>query len=207
MLKDVFFLIVKKYYDNPDGAEKLWPEIEKAYTAKSRDYHNLQHLQNMYNELLACKEQVNDWETTVLSLFYHDIIYKATAKDNEEKSAGIAVKRLTLMGYPKEKTIKCRDQILATKSHALSNNNDTNLFTDADLAILGSPWDIYAGYCQQVRREYAIYPDFLYKPGRKKVLQHFLAMKTIFKTGYFIERYETAARINLEKEAALLIDR
>lgn len=52
----------------------------------------------------------------------------------------------------------------------------------------------------QVRKEYSIYPDLLYKPGRKKVLQHFLQMERIFKTQVFYDKYETQSRRNLEKE-------
>jgi hypothetical protein len=32
-----------------------------------------------------------------------------------------------------------------------------------------------------------LYPDFLYNPGRKKVLQQFLAMKPIYSTKHFSE--------------------
>jgi hypothetical protein len=46
--------------------------------------------------------------------------------------------------------------------------------------------------------------DFLYNPGRKKVLKHFLDMKTIFKTAYFQEKYERQARINLASEMETL---
>ncbi|MDI3322235.1 hypothetical protein [Pinibacter soli] len=67
--------------------------------------------------------------------------------------------------------------INATKDHDFSANADMNLFT-----------------------EYAIYPDLIYKPGRKQVLLHFLEMKRIFKTKEFYEKYETAARENLKKE-------
>jgi predicted metal-dependent HD superfamily phosphohydrolase len=55
-----------------------------------------------------------------------------------------------------------------------------------------------------VRREYSIYPDLLYKPGRKKVLQHFLNMEHIFKTIHFYTLYEQNARNNLNREIAEL---
>lgn len=158
----------------------------------------------MYTELLVCKNLIADWDTIIFSLVYHDIIYKATAKDNEDKSADIAVTRLNEINYPKEKILLCRQQILATKSHEISGNNDTNLFTDSDLAILGSNWESYMLYFKQVRKEYTVYPDFLYNPGRKKVLQHFLAMDIIFKTAVFKSKFEATARLNIEKEIDLL---
>ena len=63
---------------------------------------------------------------------------------------------------------------------------------------------LYDTYCQQVRKEYSIYPDFLYKPGRKKVLEHFLNMERIFKTTYFFDLYEAQARENLRRELSSL---
>lgn len=203
MLKEIFTSLIDKYTSDSAIAQKLWDEIEKQYTSPKRFYHNLQHLENMYKQLEAC-EQIDDWDTLMFSLFYHDIIYKATSKDNEEKSALAAIKALTAINYPKEKIKLCGEQILATKGHELSTDNDTNLFTDADLSILGSDWDSYLEYSKQVRNEYAIYPDFMYNPGRKKALQHFIEMEKIFKTSFFSQKFEEQARTNLAAEILLI---
>jgi len=136
----------------------------------------------------------------VFALVYHDFIYSPTSKDNEEKSAREARKKLALLNVPPEKIRFVEELILATKNHVLNKSSDINLFTDADLSILGSAEDLYKIYSQQVREEYSIYPDILYKPGRKKVLQHFLEMTAIFKTDFFHDKLEAAARRNLENE-------
>jgi predicted metal-dependent HD superfamily phosphohydrolase len=99
---------------------------------------------------------------------------------------------------------RCKNQILATKSHSKSTDSDTNYFTDADLSVLGQPWEIYRLYYKNVRKEYAIYPDFIYNPGRKKVIQHFLSMNSIFKTDYFYNQFEKVAKENLLKELSYL---
>ncbi|WP_336517694.1 hypothetical protein [Pollutibacter soli] len=99
---------------------------------------------------------------------------------------------------------KCVHLILATKKHEPDPDEDTNLFTDADLAILGADEDAYLHYAVQIREEYRQYPDFLYKPGRKKVLKHFQEMKSIFKTTYFSNRFEKSARRNIAVEFASL---
>ena len=59
--------------------------------------------------------------------------------------------------------------------------NDINLFTDADLAILGAEPEIYKNYAAAIRQEYSVFPDPIYIPGRKKVLLHFLKMERLFK--------------------------
>ena len=93
---------------------------------------------------------------------------------------------------------------MATKKHAVSDNSDTNYFTDADLSVLGQPWEIYSTYYKQVRKEYSLFPELIYVPGRKKVLQQFLQMERIFKTDFFYTKFELQAKENLKKELALL---
>jgi len=44
-----------------------------------------------------------------------------------------------------------------------------------------------------------VYPDLVYNPGRKKVLNHFLAMDSIFKTDYFYNKFDRQAKENLRK--------
>jgi predicted metal-dependent HD superfamily phosphohydrolase len=107
---------------------------------------------------------------------------------------------LVTLGLPEPLVVRAAAHIRATQSHEPSNDPDTNLFTDADLSILGSSHERYKLYTQQVRREYRLYPDLLYIPGRRKVLAHFLAMPHIFKTDHFRERFEEQARINLAAE-------
>ena len=98
----------------------------------------------------------------------------------------------------------CKKQILAIKSHIKSTDSDTNYFTDADLSILGQNWKIYSLYYKKARKEYSIYPNLIYKPGRKKILNYFLTMDIIFKTDFFYNRLEIQAKENLQKEIELL---
>ncbi|MGB1315039.1 MAG: hypothetical protein ACPG4Y_03410, partial [Chitinophagales bacterium] len=137
--------------------------------------------------------------------FYHDIIYNALKANNELKSAELAKKRLIQLSVNNSTITHCFNHILATKNHTKSINDDTNYFLDADLSILGKPWDTYSLYIKNIRKEYAIYPDLIYNSGRKKVIQHFLNMENIFKSNFFIDKYELKAKQNLKKELSLLL--
>ena len=204
MLAKEFAEAVSRYSRDTAQAGKLWDEIEKSYTAKKRYYHNQSHLENLLKELTSIKESIEDWHCIIFSVAYHDIVYNTLQKDNEEQSATLAEQRLAQIAFPADRVDKCVQQILATKGHTISDNEDTNFFTDADLSILGASWEVYETYFNNIRKEYSYYPDLLYKPGRKKVLQHFLAMDKIFKTDKFFSRYEEQARKNLLAELALL---
>lgn len=203
-MREVFIHLVQKYSADTTLIDKWWTEIEKNYDEDGRHYHTLVHLENLYRQLMSVELEIVDFDTILWSLFYHDIVYKPTQNDNEERSAAIAKERLTKIGYPPALTEKCVRQILATKGHTISQESDTNIFTDADLSILGQPWETYFNYFKQVRKEYSIYPDLVYKVGRRKVLIHFLEMDRLFKTKTFYEKFEGEAKRNIRGELVLL---
>jgi predicted metal-dependent HD superfamily phosphohydrolase len=198
-LSKIFEELCRTHCSDGELIEVCWNEFVN-YSDKGRHYHTLAHLGHLYSELEKCRSQIKEWDAVLFALFYHDIIYNVLKHDNEEKSAALAVKRLETLRVPDEVIGKCNSIILATKKHELSPDTDVNLFTDADLSVLGASAEAYSDYAQNVRKEYSIYPDLLYNPGRKKVLQHFLGMPRIFKTEYFFTQYEQQARINLAEE-------
>jgi predicted metal-dependent HD superfamily phosphohydrolase len=200
MLKETFIQLIGNYTTDARLITQLWTEVETNYSNKKRYYHTLTHIENLLQQLLAVKTKIKEWDTILFTLYYHDIIYNPLKTTNEEKSAEFAENRMQLVGVPQPIINNCVNQIVATKKHLLSADNDTNIFTDADLSILGQPWEVYEQYYKQVRKEYALYPDLIYNPGRKKVLQHFLQMQQIFKTDYFFEKFEEQAKENLKKE-------
>ena len=204
VLKDIFFELTKKYTDNFQLIQGFWNEIDKAYSDSSRHYHNLSHLENLIFQLEEIKNKIEDWDTLPFAILYHDIVYRSTKSNNEEMSAEVAAKRLSEINFPKNKISKCVAMILATKKHVHTGDNDTDLFTDADLSIFGQSWDQYTVYCNQIRKEYSIFPDLIYNPGRKKILNHFLKMDRIFKSTHFYHKMELQAKENLLKELALL---
>ncbi|MDR6564698.1 MULTISPECIES: hypothetical protein [unclassified Arcicella] len=204
MLQETFILLLTKYSNNHELINELWLEIEKHYSSKKRYYHTLQHLDNLLIQLNKVKKNIQDWDTVLFSLYYHDIIYNALKSDNEEKSAELAANSMQQLAIPAQMIDACKQQILATKSHLVNQQPDTNYFTDADLSVLGQDWEIYFEYCQNVRKEYSYYPNLIYNAGRKKVLKHFLAMESIYKTDYFFNEFEKQAKLNLTNELELL---
>lgn len=200
MIKSTYTELLEEYEVNSTSVEKLWNEIITNYSEKTRHYHNLEHLEDLLSQLKSVKEEIDNWKVILFTLFYHDIIYKSTKKDNEEKSAEIASKRMAEIGVKRNYIQLCYDQIIATKSHKESHSTDINFFTDADLSILGRTPSKYKTYCSNIRKEYSIYPDSIYNRGRKKVINHFLSMNKIFKTDEFYDRYEEQAIFNLQQE-------
>jgi predicted metal-dependent HD superfamily phosphohydrolase len=134
----------------------------------------------------------------IIAMVYHDIIYNSPNHKDEENSAELAIKRLQEISLPEIQINKIKSLILATKAHALSADNDTNIFNDADMSILGLDSETYTTYVKNVRLEYINSPNF--DIGRKKVLNYFLKMDYIFKSLFFRNLYEASARKNIEWE-------
>lgn len=203
-LKKIFEQLCLSFTKDENLISALWQEIETRYSEKGRHYHNLLHLENMIHELEAVRDKISSFDEVLFSVFYHDVIYDASSKSNEEKSAAYAVLRLEKLQLSQNRILKIQNQIIATKTHQKSDDDDTNYLLDADLSVLGKDLETYLDYSRKIRKEYSIYPDFLYKPGRKKVLKHFLELDGIFKTEAFKHLYETQAIENIKAEIQML---
>jgi predicted metal-dependent HD superfamily phosphohydrolase len=182
---------------------EYWEVLNKNYSKKNRHYHNWQHIQHMILLWENYKIELESPIEVLLAIFYHDAIYKVTRKDNEAKSAKLAENHLK--NVPNIDLNKIKNLILATQHH-IAENNDENWLVDFDLNVLGKNWKEYWQYTQNIRKEYSIYPEFLYKPGRKKALKHFLEKEIIFQTKEFREKYEENARKNILKEISELVN-
>lgn len=207
-LRAIWMELAGRYSSDQILAGNLFHEIHKKYNSSRRYYHNLQHL----DELLRLSRQydpyLHDKDVVGFSIFYHDIIYNVLRKDNEQRSAALAAKRLTALGVPAEKRGAVELFIQATQTHAVPENalnkTDLSFFLDFDMAILAAPWEQYQVYARQVRKEYKVYPDVLYKSGRKAFLQKSLQADPIFHTALFRAQYEAPARANMERELQTL---
>lgn len=196
--------LTANYYTDLSLADSLWQKIQKNYTYKNRYYHNLIHINSMLEKAEENKSQLTDYDELLFAIWFHDVIYKSTSKKNEEKSADFA--KSTLNKMSNINIDKIYHLIISTKKHQiiLTENDDNAFLLDFDLSILGTEWSVYKTYIQNIRKEYKIYPDFLYNPGRKKVLESFLNRKQLYFTEKYQDLFEENARQNLEKEFKLL---
>ena len=184
--------------------ETLWYEIITAYQQRKRFYHNLNHILDLVTLAQHYKAEIEDFDSLLFSLFYHDFIYQVKQKNNEIESAKLAVKRLSSLDYPENKISKCYRQIIATQDHRLSQESDTNYLLDLDLSILGGERTKYREYSQNIRREYGMYSEQVYNQGRRQFLERLLYKDFLYKTKLFRDGYEQRARENLSWELARL---
>ena len=190
-------------------SDRVRAEMVRAYTAPDRHYHDLRHVETLLRLAQDRGDALADRDAVEAAIWFHDAIYDTRRHDNEEKSAELAIARLS-GGVAQERIGRIAAMIRATAGHRLPDFADTGaardcaLFLDFDVAILGSPPAAFAAYEQAVRREYGWVAEPLWIAGRRGVLASFLARPAIYATDEFRATHEAAARRNLAQALAAL---
>lgn len=173
-----------------------------AYAQAGRHYHDQRHL----DECLAQLEQVeglDERDRRLLSwaILWHDAVYEPGRRDNEQRSAELALLDLTSCGVADEEAAEVARLIRLTERHRVDRGDRLGaIIVSIDLAILGSDPDRYSQYVRDVRREYAHMPDPVWRTGRAKELERMLANDAIYPDADFHDRLEARARRNIGAE-------
>ena len=191
--------------DRKSDVMKLFKEIVEEYQSENRSYHNLEHVENLLSFLNEQEQELKCFDGVKLAAWLHDIVYDTEANNNEEKSAQYAQNNLEQLDVSKEIIAHVVALIRATEKHkVIKNDDDSVIFLDADLAILGSSKGSYDKYAAKIRKEYAWVSDEQYKANRIKVLESFLKRPQIYFTEKAGKELEQQARANIEREIARL---
>jgi predicted metal-dependent HD superfamily phosphohydrolase len=181
--------------DAPPGG--LFDRLRLAYTEPHRFYHTLEHIDRCLVEFDAARDLPEHPDEVEMAIWFHDAVYDPRARDNEERSAEMAVGAALEMGLPPEFAARARDLVLSTRHDRPPQGIDAQVLADVDLSILGQPSLIFDEYELQIRGEYAWVPEPFYRAERARILQLFLDRPSIYSTDFFRDRYEGQARRNL----------
>ncbi len=193
--------ITAQYGADKVTAESIYQNLLKRYNEGGRYYHDLNHVQTLLHDIGEYYSG-NIPHEVYFAIWFHDAIYNTLLGNNEARSAELAEEQLRLLNVPADIIKKVSTLILKTANHANAEASDeaTKVFLDADLKILGIPAAKYEQYTAQVRKEYHLVPDMLFNRGRRKFIEHTLALPRIYRTDFFGDQYEVQARINLANE-------
>jgi predicted metal-dependent HD superfamily phosphohydrolase len=177
----------------------VYNQLVAAYSERHRHYHTLQHLRECLAHFDAAASLARHPAEVELALWFHDAVYEPRRHDNEELSADWA--RRTVLGAGCDAAIAERVHalVMTTKGHAASDDPDTALLLDIDLAILGASEARFEEYERQIRAEYAHVPDAEFHPRRAAVLAGFEARPRIYLTAPYHDALEDRARANLRQ--------
>jgi predicted metal-dependent HD superfamily phosphohydrolase len=148
--------------------EALLAEIVARYSEPHRFYHTLQHLRECFSVLEPASHLAKRLAEVQLALWFHDAVYDTRAQDNEERSAHWAEESLVAGGAGSDVAARVRELVLATKHHAVPEEEDAKLLVDVDLSILGAAEPRFAEYEKQVRQEYGWVAEDAFRQGRAR---------------------------------------
>lgn len=187
----------------------FWQALYDAYQSPPRHYHSIDHVVEVarWYQVVARELGWTRPREVFLAVLFHDVVYHAGARDNEQRSAAVAADAVRRWLDPGIDTGHIVQLIELTARHggldASSVDAEAALFLDCDMAVLGAPADVYARYEQGVAAEYlAVYPPALYAQGRQRFLQALLERERIYLSPFFHERLEEQARANLRSALA-----
>lgn len=203
LLEDLWSDLWRRLGAGGDGAG-VFEDLRRRYEEPHRAYHTLRHIEHCLAEFGPARPLAAAPEAVELALWFHDAVYNPRASDNEERSAGLVLALAKSGTVPPAPAGRTADLILSTRHAEAPTDPDTRLLVDIDLAILGQPAERFDEYEEEVRREYSWVPGFLFRRKRAKLLRGFLARPALYSTRFFRERYETAARSNLERSIRAL---
>lgn len=172
--------------------------LASAYAEPHRHYHTATHVRECLDLLDGAAHLAARPDELEFAIWLHDAVYGTSRSDNEERSAGLAEGWLRACGVAEPVPGRVRGLVLATRHAAPPEGGDEALLQDIDLAILGSPPERYREYEKQIRREYRWVPGPLFRARRVEILAAFLAREPLYRTAWFRERFEAAARRNLQ---------
>lgn len=186
------------------AANKAFTRLVEAYSSCDRNYHTLKHIEQVLNTIDTLQVYAQNLPAVQLAAWLHDVVYDTQAQDNEERSADYAGELLRSLGIPSSNITIVTRLILHTKHQAVTDDIDSQVLLDADLAILAANPVQYQEYANAIRQEYSWVSEADYITGRRQVLERFLQRQRIYFTPLMFEMSEKSARSNLQAEIKIL---
>ena len=166
-------------------------ELEAAYQTPPRAYHNIQHVHEVtvHYQRVAASAGWQSPKEVYLAVLYHDAIYLAGRKDNEARSAELAVEAVTkYLSNELIDTSKLTYLIELTAKHG--HLHSENLDQDAKH---------FHAYDKAIASEYrGKLPGWMFQFYRRTFLKSLLDSPRIYLSDLFFESHEANARANIE---------
>jgi predicted metal-dependent HD superfamily phosphohydrolase len=199
----------------PEGiklSREMALDIRARYEQPERFYHTFDHVVEVLRHFRNVAEKGPGWQhpqQVFCAILYHDVIYDYGAKDNEERSAALALEELPRWLPDVNLDLEWIARLIRlTAKHGKIEpdhiHTEEALFLDCDMAILGSCPERFEQYEQQIEREYTqVYPKPLYRLGRRKFLKSLQKSPRIYLSEYFHQHFEAPARDNLRRALSI----
>jgi predicted metal-dependent HD superfamily phosphohydrolase len=190
----------------------MWEALRASYATPPRAYHSFGHVQEVlrqYQAVAAGPGWMQPAEVQ-LAVLYHDAIYDPARRDNEARSAELAVEHIERWlpdGAVDPERVAHLINLTARHGQFSPDDfaqdpapDDVRCFLDCDMAILGADPAAFDVYDRGIAAEYRGHlPAWLFKLNRRRFIKGLLARDRIYLSDYFHERLDARARSNLRR--------
>ncbi len=179
-------------------ADVVYEEVHAYYSEPGRHYHTPKHIEHCLEQFDLAADGMDDADAVEVAIWFHDLIFDTSAKDNELKSARRFIELADDSMDPEFKT-RVYDLIMVTAAPRLPKTNDQGFMLDIDLSSFGLPWDEMVRDSAAVRQECSDLTDAEFFPGQRAFLESLVNRKHFYCTQYFRSRIEGTARSNIRR--------
>lgn len=147
--------------------------ILSMWNESHRYYHNLNHLNDLINQINENKSKYSnkEYEKLMLAAIFHDCVYDPMSSTNEEDSANLFIE--CCLDKKNSDVLEVKQMILDTKTHEATTNLSES-FNNYDMSIVERDFDQLLDWEKGISFEYSGYGKDAYKGGRLKFLESLL---------------------------------
>ena len=138
-----------------------------------RHYHNLNHLNDLIEQINENKSKYSEkeYEKLMLTALFHDCVYYPTSSTNEEDSAKFLIE--CAVDKSNSDILEVKQMVLDTKTHK-STTPLSESFNKFDMSIVERDFSELLEWENGIHEEFSVYPKEEYKEGRVKFLESLL---------------------------------
>lgn len=186
-----------------DRGTEIYRDLRKRYSEEHRRYHTPAHIAHCLKLFDLSSHKMDEPDAVEMSIWFHDVIYDASASDNEERSARYFVQTC---GNDVDRAFqsKVHDLIMVTVHKELPLTPDQRYMVDIDLSSFGLPWNKFLEDSEAVREEFRHMSDKEFYSMQTKFLETLVARKHFCFTKFFRDRHEKTARTNIARYLDML---
>lgn len=179
-----------------DESSMIHQHLIDAYSEPHRFYHTLTHIDHCLSLLDKIRDELQNPQALELAIWFHDVIYKPGARDNEQLSADQFMTMTKHIFADSLRETVYRHIMATVHDGSEFNNADTNYMLDIDLSSFGRPWPEFIQDSNNLRLEMKNLPDDVFYQKQAAFQDKLFARTRFFNSAYFYDYYESQARQN-----------
>lgn len=196
MDRDRFLTLWGRCGHSGDAGAAAFNELEAWYGEAQRRYHTGAHIEHCLTQVDLARGHMPDPDAIEMAIWFHDMIYYATATDNEYRSAE-RFKSLADGDMEPRFIDQVYRLIMATVHNHPPTRLDEQYTVDIDLSSLGLPPAPFARDSINVRDEFPHLSEQEFALKNIGFLSSLIERPRLYCTDFFRDLYEQTARRNI----------